>query len=321
MSKELLTVKSLSKEFPTKQSLFGASSNTVKAVDDISFSIIPRETFGLVGESGSGKSTTGQLLVRLQNPTSGQILFNGNDLTTKKEKDMRPMRRNLQMVFQNPYGSLNPKMTLQQIMEEPLKIHKLYNTGRKKRIRELLDYVGLSHSYLDRYPSEFSGGQRQRISIARALAVEPQFIVADEPVSALDVSIQAQILNLFLDLQKELKLTYLFISHDLSVIQYVSDRIAVMHLGRIVEIADCQRLYTHPRHPYTRLLLDCIPNPDPEKEFKAMASEILDHPECYQGESCGFYPRCPDRREICSFSNPPLREYTPGHFVACHLCE
>jgi oligopeptide/dipeptide ABC transporter ATP-binding protein len=321
MSKALMTIQSLSKAFRIKRALFGASAKVVKAVDDISFSIAQGETFGLVGESGSGKSTTGMLLVRLLAPTSGKIIFAGEDLTAKDEKQMRPMRRNLQMVFQNPYGSLDPKMTLQQIIEEPLRIHQLYNGGRRKRVGELLDYVGLKHAYLNRYPSEFSGGQRQRIAIARALAVDPQFIVADEPVSALDVSIQAQILNLLHDLQKELKLTYLFISHDLSVVQYVSDRVAVMYMGRIVEMAPCRRLYAHPIHPYTRLLLDCVPEPDPDREFKVMASEMFDVQGCYKNGACSFYPRCQERMEKCVTSVPELHEHEPGHFVACHLSE
>ena len=274
-----------------------------------------------MGESGSGKSTTGKLLVRLLAPTSGKIFFAGEDLTAKDEKQMRPMRRNLQMIFQNPNGSLDPKMTLQQILEEPLRIHQLHNGNRRRRVGELLDYVGLKHAYLDRYPAEFSGGQRQRIAIARALAMDPKFIVADEPVSALDVSIQAQILNLLLDLQKELDLTYLFISHDLSVVQYVADRVAVMYLGRIVEMADCRRLYAQPLHPYTRLLLDCVPEPDPDGVFKVMASEMFDvqgHPE---NGACVFYPRCRGRMEKCAVLVPELHEDEPGHFVACHLNE
>jgi oligopeptide/dipeptide ABC transporter ATP-binding protein len=325
MSRELLSIQSLSKEYRVKRSLFNHSANVIKAVDNISFSINQGETFGLVGESGSGKSTLGKLLVRLLAPTSGKIIFDGEDLTSKNEKQLRPSRRKFQMVFQNPYGSLDPKMTLQQILEEPLKIHKFHKGGRNNRIGELLDYVGLKHSQLAHYPSEFSGGQRQRIAIARALAVDPKFIVADEPVSALDVSIQAQILNLFLDLQAELNVTYLFISHDLSVVQYVSDRVAVMHLGRIVEMADCQRLYGHPGHPYTQLLLNCIPEPDPEKEFKMMSSEMFEpldgSPNGGYGGGCGFYPRCRARKESCLMSAPELREYAPGHFVACHVYE
>lgn len=319
MSNELVTIQSLSKSFKVRRSPLDASTRITKAVDDISFSIVKGDTFGLVGESGSGKSTTGKLLVRLLTPTTGKIVFDGEDITVRNEKQMRPIRRNLQMVFQNPYGSLNPKMTLKQILEEPLKIHKLYNGDRLKRIGELLEYVSLKRSQLDRYPSEFSGGQRQRIAIARALALNPKFIVADEPVSALDVSIQAQILNLLHDLQKELELTYLFISHDLSVVQYMSDRIAVMYLGRIVEIADCKRLYSQPIHPYTRLLLDCIPKPDPAKDFTVMPSKVSDVGGCCRNGACGFYNRCGDRTASCYASAPKLREYAPGHFVACHL--
>lgn len=319
MINELMRIQSLSKVFHGRRSLFGSSPKAVKAVDEISFSIARGETFGLVGESGSGKSTTGKLLVRLLPPTSGKIVFDGEDLTAKNEKQMRPIRRSLQMVFQNPFGSLDPKMTLKQILEEPLRIHHLCNGSRRKRIGELLEYVGLRRAFLDRYPSEFSGGQRQRIAIARCLAVEPRFIVADEPVSALDVSIQAQILNLLVDLQKELALTYLFISHDLSVVQYVSDRVAVMYLGRIVEMAACQSLYSHPMHPYTRLLLDCVPEPNPAKPFHVISPEMFHLREHQHNGGCSFYPRCGKRVETCTRSAPELRECAPGHSVACHL--
>lgn len=319
MDRDFVRVESLRKDFVIKRGLLKKTKQVIKAVDGLDFSILKGETLGLVGESGSGKSTTGKMLMRLLEPTSGKIFFKGEDLTAKSGKELLATRRNFQMIFQNPYGSLNPKMSLKRILEEPLKVHGVYRENREKRIRELLDYVGLSSSFMDRYPKEFSGGQRQRIAIARALALNPEFIVADEPVSALDVSIQAQILNLLMDLQKELKLTYLFISHDLNVVQYISSRAGVMYSGKIVEIADCQKLYDKPLHPYTKLLLSSVPVVDPCKGFQFIESENK-HLDCLnEKEGCPFYSRCQEKLEICAKKAPVLREYVRGHSVACHL--
>jgi oligopeptide/dipeptide ABC transporter ATP-binding protein len=319
MTEDIICVKSLKKEFTRKGQFWGRKKSVLKAVDGLDFSIKKGETFGLVGESGCGKTTTGRMIVRLLEPTSGKIYFHNNDLTAKNDKQMLPLRRNLQMIFQNPYGSLNPKMSLQQILEEPLKIHKLYCDNRQKRIDDLLDCVGVSKVLKDRYPEELSGGQRQRVAIARALALNPEFIVADEPVSALDVSIQAQILNLLLDLQKELKLTCLFISHDLSVVQYISNRAAVMYLGKIVELADCQSLYEQPLHPYTKMLLECVPIADPRRKFKIMDAHTCSSQVTRTVRGCSFYPRCCKRLAICALEEPQLKEIAPGRRVACHI--
>ena len=317
MDKNLIKVKSLRKEFRIRQGFFTGKKKIVKAVDGLNFSILKGETFGLVGESGCGKSTTGKLLMRLLDPTSGKIFFKGQDLTAMSGKELMEMRGNFQMVFQNPYGSLNPKMSLKEILEEPLKIHRISDRG--KRLYKLLDYVGLSTSFLDRYPHEFSGGQRQRISIARALALTPKFIVADEPVSALDVSIQAQILNLFVDLQKELKLTYLFISHDLGVVQYVSDRAGVMYMGKILEMADCDDLYETALHPYAKALLSAIPLADPHKKIMFTRTENPGLNFSSPPKGCLYSPRCKEKLDICLKESPLLKEHTSGHFVACHL--
>ncbi len=319
MNNELVRVEGLKKHFFLRRGFFAKNKNVVKAVDDVTFSIEKGETLGIVGESGCGKSTMGKLILRLLDTTSGNVFFKGENLINKPSKELLVMRRNFQMVFQNPYGSLNTRMSLQDILEEPLIIHGFHSTKRKKRIRELLDFVGLSYTYVNRFPHEFSGGQRQRIAIARALALNPEFIVADEPVSALDVSIQAQILNLLLDLQKELNLTYLFIAHDLSVVQYISDRIGVMYLGKIVEITDSDNLYRNPLHPYTQVLLSAIPVVFPEETSKR---KILkgDIPRFINTPGgCGFSSRCDEKKGICMKVEPILQEYMPGHFVACHL--
>lgn len=319
MNNELVKVESLKKCFSLKSGLLGNNKKIVKAVDNVNFSIMKGETFGLVGESGCGKSTTGKMLLRLTEPTSGKVFFKGEELTSKSGKELLAIRRNLQMIFQNPYGSLDPKMTLKTILEEPLKIHGINKNSREKRIKELLSYISFSSSYLDRYPGEFSGGQLQRIAIARSLALNPQFIVADEPVSALDVSIQAQILNLLIDLQKELDLTYLFISHDLSVVQYVSDRVGVMYLGRIVELADCESLYNNPLHPYTKLLLSSVPIADPERASQIKKVEISKRSHEKTRNGCRFCDRCNEKLAVCEEKVPKLIEYLKGHFVSCHL--
>lgn len=319
MNKPLIEVRSLCKTFAHRSSWFPGRKRSVKAVDDISFSILEGETLGLVGESGCGKTTTGRLLVRLSTPTSGKILFKGINIADKNDRQMRPLRRNLQMIFQNSYGSLDPRMTLRQILEEPLRIHQLAPSNWEKRIQELLAFVELKSSFLDRRPSGFSGGQCQRIAIARSLAVDPQFLVADEPVSALDVSIQARILNLMLDLQKELGLTYLFISHDLSVVQYIADRIAVMYGGKIVETADCDTLYESPLHPYTRMLLASIPIVDTDAAPSPMLWEPAETNLLPGFCGCGFYALCGFRMDICRRQSPDLTECGTGHWTACHI--
>lgn len=319
MNNEIVRVESLKKYFTLKSGLIKKDRKIVKAVDDLSFSITKGETLGLVGESGCGKSTTGKMLMRLINPTSGKIYFKGEDLTAKSGKELLDIRSNLQMIFQNPYGSFNPKMTLKAILEEPMRIHGFNSNKREKRIKELLDYISLSTSFLNRHPREFSGGQLQRIAIARSLALNPEFIVADEPVSALDVSIQAQILNLLIDLQKELNLTYLFISHDLSVVQYISDRVGVMYLGKLVELSDCESIYSSPLHPYTKLLLSSIPVVDSEGAYKKVKTKAVNMKHQKVVNGCRFCDRCSERMDICVNEEPKLREHSKGHFVVCHL--
>jgi len=317
----LLEVRNLVKHFGITKGMFGRSAGAVQAVDGISMSIGRGETVGLVGESGCGKSTAGRAILQLHRPTSGEVLFEGRDLTKLGDRDMRLMRRHMQMIFQDPYASLNPKMTVAEIVGEPLKIHRLSSPqGWRARVDELLDLVGLKPAHAGRYAHEFSGGQRQRIGIARALAAEPKLIVCDEPVSALDVSIQAQIVNLLEDLQQRLGLTYLFIAHDLSVVRHISNRVAVMYLGRIVEIADSDDLYERPLHPYTQALLSAVPIPDPlvEKQRKRV---ILtgDVPSPVNPPSgCRFRTRCPMAMDICSRVDPPNYEVA-GRKVACHL--
>jgi len=289
----LLEVRHLSKEFSRRGGLFGRAS-TVTAVDDVSFSIERGETFGLVGESGSGKTTTGRCILRLVEPTSGEIVFDGRDVRGLSRRELRPARRDMQIVFQDPYSSLNPRMRVDAIVEEPLIIHRLGSKPqRRARVRELFELVGLNPDHLSRYPREFSGGQRQRIGLARALALEPSFIIADEPVSALDVSVQAQVINLLMDLQQRLKLTYLFIAHDLRLVEHICGRVAVMYLGKIVEMGETARLFASPQHPYTRALLSAIPVADPDSKRQRI---VLD-PESF------------DR-------NAPLREIAAGHLAA-----
>ncbi len=317
---ELLSIKELTKYYPIQRGVFSRTVGYIKAVDDISFTIKAGETLGLVGESGCGKSTTGKSILRLTEPTTGSILFNGVDITHLDDQQMRNKRKDMQMIFQDPYASLNPRKSIEQIIEEPLIIHDLGSkTVRKRRVRELLSLVGLSAEYGKRYPHQFSGGQRQRIGIARALAVQPKLIIADEPVSALDVSIQSQVLNLLKDLQVQFNLTYLFIAHDLSVVRHISDRVGVMYLGRVVELADTDALYRNPKHPYTQALLSAVPIPDPE----AKRNRILlvgDIPSPANPPSgCSFHTRCIHAMEQCKTDTPELKQQDVGHHVACHL--
>jgi len=318
----LLEVKDLKMYFPiTAGVLFQRKVGDVKAVDGVSFSVKQGETLGLVGESGCGKSTTARAILQLYRPTSGAVNFEGTDLTKTKGESLRRMRRRMQMIFQDPYASLNPRMSVGSIIGEPLIIHGLAKNKKERteRVQELLRIVGLNPYFINRYPHEFSGGQRQRIGIARALAVQPAFIACDEPVSALDVSIQAQIINLLEDLQEQFGLTYLFIAHDLSVVRHISDRVAVMYLGRIVEVADRNDLYENPLHPYTKALLSAVPIPDPIVEAKRERIILTgDVPSPVNPPSgCNFHPRCPIAIDECSKIIPPLEEKTSHHFAAC----
>jgi oligopeptide transport system ATP-binding protein len=319
----LLSVRNLVKKFPVKGGILGREVASVKAVQEVSFDIRRGETLGLVGESGCGKSTLGRCILRLIEPTSGQVFFKGQDITRLDSKEMRKLRRNMQIVFQDPYASLNPRMTIEEILGEPLIIHGLAGSKeeRRKQILELLDLVGLRRESISRYPHEFSGGQRQRICIARALSVKPDFLVCDEPVSALDVSIQAQIVNLMQDLQKELKLTYLFIAHDLKVVEHISNRVAVMYLGKIAEIAEAEQLYANPKHPYTRALLSAIPIPDPTHKSERIILQGDVPSPLNPPEGCFFHPRCPSVQERCRRDRPQLLgmdERNPVHQAACH---
>jgi oligopeptide transport system ATP-binding protein len=319
----LLQVTNLVKHFQVGGGLFGGRGGLVRAVDGVSFDIRRGETLGLVGESGCGKTTTGRCILQLERPTSGQILFEGRDLTALDEDELRPIRRRMQVIFQDPYSSLNPRMTVGQIIAEPLAVHRIVadRARRAARVRDLLAHVGLLPQHALRYPHQLSGGQRQRVGIARALAVEPSLIICDEPVSALDVSIQAQIINLLEDLQAQFGLTYLFVAHDLSVVRHISDRVAVMYLGKIAEITDRKSLYDSPLHPYTKALLSAVPIPDPaleaQRERLVLGGEVpspLNPPP-----GCVFHPRCPIAIDRCRGEIPDLREIRPGHRAACLL--
>lgn len=320
MTEDLLVVKNLKKYYPITGGVLGGEVGVVKAVDDVSFSVKRGETLGLVGESGCGKSTTGRSLLRLIEPTAGEIRFDGVDVSSLSADEMRKMRRDMQIVFQDPFASLNPRHNIEKILEEPLVVHRIGTSAeRKKRVQEMLEVVGLSSYHARRYPHQFSGGQRQRIGIARALMLNPKLIVADEPVSALDVSIQSQVLNLMQDLQKELGLTYLFIAHDLSVVRHISDRVGVMYLGRIVELTTSSQLYSNPLHPYTQALLSAVPTPDPDavRERVILQGDVPSPANPPSG--CTFHTRCPHVTDECRSVRPTFRDAGNGHFVACHL--
>jgi peptide/nickel transport system ATP-binding protein len=317
----LLEVRDLKKYFPVKNGLLGKTEQ-LKAVDKVSFTLRAGETLGLVGESGCGKSTLGNTIIRLLRPSGGEIRFKGRDLAALSEREMAEYRPNIQMIFQDPFSSLNPRMKVFEIIAEPLRTHGLASgKALQKRVLEMMDVVGLDPSYQSRYPHEFSGGQRQRIGIARALALKPELVICDEPVSALDVSIQAQILNLLYDLQKEFNLTFIFIAHGLPTVKHISSQVAVMYLGKIVEMAPKELLFSRPLHPYTEGLLDAIPIPDPELRAKREKEWIVegDIPNAlHPPEGCHFNPRCPYAEEVCRHKEPVFAEIQPGHFTACH---
>ena len=321
----LLSVDSLVKHFPiTRGIIFQKQVAAVHAVDNVTFDIRRGETLGLVGESGCGKSTTGRTILQLYRPTSGSVSFDGVDLVSLRGEDLRKMRRKMQMIFQDPYASLNPRMTVGEIVGEPLVVHKIASQKEvNERVEHLLELVGLNPAFANRYPHEFSGGQRQRIGVARALSLQPSFIVCDEPISALDVSIQAQVVNLLEDLQEQFNLTYLFVAHDLSMVRHISDRVAVMYLGVIVELASRNDVYTKPLHPYTQALLSAVPIPDPVADAKRHRIILQgDVPSPVNPPSgCRFRTRCPIAEAACAETRPEFREIEPGHFVACHFSE
>jgi len=316
----LLDVRNLVKHFPVRRGILGGQKGYVRAVDGVSFTVGSQETLGLVGESGCGKSTVGRTILRLLASTSGEVWFRGRNILALKEEEVRGLRREMQIVFQDPFGALNPRLTVEQIVGEPLKNHGIGNRReRREKVEEAIAMVGLLPEHLKRFPHEFSGGQRQRIGIARALVLRPQLVIADEPVSALDVSVQAQVLNLIARLQRELRLSIILISHDLGVVRHLSRRVAVMYLGEIVEIAPAGDLYGNPLHPYTQALLSAVPVPDPRlaKKRVVLAGDVpspLDPPS-----GCRFHPRCPRRMEICPLEPPKTRQVALGHLVACHL--
>ncbi|MCR6112204.1 dipeptide ABC transporter ATP-binding protein [Bacillus sp. A301a_S52] len=320
MSEPLLKVQHLKKSFDIRGGVLARKTGEIKAVDDVSFSVKKGEVLGIVGESGCGKSTMGRTILKLVEPTAGKIIFDGKDMSSFSPQEMRPMRRNMQMIFQDPYASLNPRHKVEKIIGEPLLVHGTGDTKeRKKRVSEMLEVVGLSNDQAKRYPHQFSGGQRQRIGIARALVVNPKLIVCDEPVSALDVSIQSQILNLMEDLREVFNLTYIFIAHDLSVVRHISHRIGVMYLGRMVELTNNDDLYNEPLHPYTQSLLSSIPNPDPDAKREQIILQGEVPSPSNPPEGCAFHPRCPEYMPICKDVRPEFQEISENKFVACHL--
>ena len=319
--RKILEVKHLKKYFPLKKGKYKDGDPCVKAVDDITFDLYEGETLGLVGESGCGKSTLGRTIIRLYEPTSGEVIFEGEDVAKKSRKEMRALREEMQFIFQDPYSSLNPRMTVFNILAEPLIAHGKFKRGPEldAYVKNLMDRCGLPSYYCYRYPHQFSGGQRQRIGIARSLALDPSFIICDEPVSALDVSIQSQIINLMKDMQEEKNISYIFISHDLSVVKHISDRVGVMYLGSMMELADKNEIYSNPQHPYTRALIGAIPLPDPtkRKEMQVIQGEIPSNVNIPKG--CKFNPRCPFAKDICREQEPATKEVQPNHFVKCHF--
>ncbi len=321
MKEKILEVRDIKKYFPIKGGFLQKTVANVKAVDGVSFDVLRGETIGLVGESGCGKSTLGRTIVRLYEPTEGEIIFNGQDIAGFKGQELKHLRKQMQLIFQDPYSSLNPRMNVSTIVGEAMLAHGIVKKGPEftQRLTEVIEMCGLSSYHINRYPHQFSGGQRQRIGIARALALNPEFVVCDEPVSALDVSIQSQVLNLMMDLQEKMGLSYLFISHDLSVVKHISDRIGVMYLGSLVEIADKKALYDSPMHPYTRALLSAIPVADPTKikKMEAIIGEIPSNVNTPSG--CKFHTRCPYAKDICNEMIPPTKEVSPRHLVACHF--
>jgi oligopeptide/dipeptide ABC transporter ATP-binding protein len=320
MPNTLLKVEGLKKYFPIKSGVFKQTKQYLRAVDDVSFEVNEQETFALVGESGCGKSTTGRSILRILEPSDGQVMFNGENILEYSNDKMRKMRKDMQLIFQDPYSSLNPRMTVKQLVLEPLQTHYSYHRKEaEEKVNDILEKVGLSKEHRDRYPHQFSGGQRQRISIARALVLQPKLVIADEPVSALDVSIQSQILNLLMELQDEFKLTYLFISHDLNVVRHVSDRVGVMYLGKLVEMATTKKLYEEPLHPYTQALLSAVPVRDPlEKKERIILKGDVPSP-INPPPGCPFHQRCPKAEDVCKTKKPIYKKVGSDHWVACHL--
>lgn len=320
MNEPLLQVENLKKYYPINGGKFGSVSETVRAVDGVSFTVNEGETLGIVGESGCGKSTTGRMIMRLIEPTEGKIIFQNRNIMELTKREMRKARKDIQMIFQDPFASLNPRHTVGHIIEEPMIVHRMGDKKqRQKRVEELLELVGLSSYHAKRYPHQFSGGQRQRIGIARALAVRPKVIIADEPVSALDVSVQSQVLNLLKNLQKKFNLTFIFIAHDLSVVRHISNRVGVMYLGKIVELSESENLYTDPKHPYTKALLSAVPVPNPDIKTERIILEGDVPSPAHPPAGCAFHDRCPVAMDICSKEQPHLRTLEDGRLVSCHL--